>query len=186
MRSRQLWSRSLTQPVERKTARCPVIVSAARRTTLPAITDSMFSTPMDRTRRGPISLISGQLREGCLLQQRRTRRRHDQADQQKWLRTCPPHWVVDQRLVLRAHIAIIDAYKALSLHRPNVWIDLSDWSSKYLAQLVQYVNKLLRDRVLFGCGYLLITIERRLKDLTDAGFKPAVHEPVVKSMRFGR
>lgn len=123
-----------------------------------------------------------------MLQQLRTRRRHDQADQQKWLRTCPSHWVVDQRLVPRARIAIIDACKALSLalHKPNVWIDLSDWNSKYLAQLVQYANKLLRDRKLFGSGYLLITTECWLKDLTDADFKPAVHEPVVKSMRFGR
>ncbi len=61
---------------------------------------------------------------------------------------------------------------SLALHKPNVWIDLSGWSPKYFpAQLVQYANTLLKDRMLFGSDYPLITPERWMKDFDDAGFK---------------
>ncbi|MDO8377144.1 MAG: amidohydrolase family protein, partial [Aquabacterium sp.] len=44
-----------------------------------------------------------------------------------------------------------DEALSLALHKPNVWIDLSGWSPKYFpAQLVQYANTLLKDRMLFG------------------------------------
>ena len=64
---------------------------------------------------------------------------------------------------------------SLALHKPNVWIDLSGWSPKYFpAQLVQYANTLLKDRMLFGSDYPLITPERWMKDFDDAGFKDKV------------
>ncbi len=35
---------------------------------------------------------------------------------------------------------------SLAMHKPNIWIDLSGWSPKYLPpQLVQYANTLLKD-----------------------------------------
>jgi uncharacterized protein len=41
-----------------------------------------------------------------------------------------------------------DEALSLALHKPNVWIDLSGWSPKYFpAQLVQYANTLLKDRL---------------------------------------
>lgn len=75
-----------------------------------------------------------------------------------------------------------DEALSLALHKPNVWIDLSGWSPKYFPpQLVQYANTLLKDRMLFGSDYPLITPERWMKDFAEAGFKPAVHEPILKT-----
>src|SRR5256885_10531496 len=58
-----------------------------------------------------------------------------------------------------------DEALSVALHKPNVWIDLSGWSPKYFPrQLVQYANTLLKDRVLFGSDYPLITPERWMKE----------------------
>jgi predicted TIM-barrel fold metal-dependent hydrolase len=70
---------------------------------------------------------------------------------------------------------------SLAMHKPNVWIDLSGWSPKYFPpQLVQYANTLLKDRVLFGSDYPLITPDRWLKDFAEAGFKPEVQPLILK------
>src|SRR5574343_327434 len=70
---------------------------------------------------------------------------------------------------------------SLATHKPNVWIDLSGWSPKYFPrQLVQYANTLLKDRVLFGSDYPLITPERWMKDFEVAGFKPEVMPGILK------
>ena len=70
---------------------------------------------------------------------------------------------------------------SLAMHKPNVWIDLSGWSPKYFPpQLVQYANTLLKDRVLFGSNYPLITPDRWLKDFEDAGFKDEVKPLIPK------
>jgi predicted TIM-barrel fold metal-dependent hydrolase len=75
-----------------------------------------------------------------------------------------------------------DEALSLALHKPNVWIDLSGWSPKYFPpQLIQYANTLLKDRMLFGSDYPLITPERWMKDFAEAGFKPAVHEKILKT-----
>jgi len=64
---------------------------------------------------------------------------------------------------------------SLAMHKPNVWIDLSGWSPKYFPpQLVQYANTLLKDRILFGSDFPLITPDRWLKDFEEAGFKDDV------------
>jgi uncharacterized protein len=74
-----------------------------------------------------------------------------------------------------------DEALSLALHKPNVWIDLSGWSPKYFPpQLVQYANTLLKDRMLFGSDYPLITPERWMKDFDEAGFKPAVKPLILK------
>jgi predicted TIM-barrel fold metal-dependent hydrolase len=70
---------------------------------------------------------------------------------------------------------------SVAMHKPNVWIDLSGWSPKYFPkQLVQYANTLLKDRVLFGSDYPLITPERWMKDFEVAGFKPEVMPGILK------
>jgi predicted TIM-barrel fold metal-dependent hydrolase len=67
------------------------------------------------------------------------------------------------------------------LHKPNVYIDLPGWSPKYFPpQLVQYGNGQLKHKMLFGSDYPLITPDRWLKDFNDAGFKPEVHELILK------
>jgi predicted TIM-barrel fold metal-dependent hydrolase len=70
---------------------------------------------------------------------------------------------------------------SLAMHKPNVWIDLSGWSPKYFPpQLVQYANTLLKDRILFGSDFPLITPDRWLKDFEEAGFKDEVKPLILK------
>jgi hypothetical protein len=85
--------------------------------------------------------------------------------------------------IVMAHPSFPWQDEALSLatHKPNVWLDLSGWSPKYFPkQLVQYANTLLKDRVLFGSDYPLITPERWMKDFAVAGFKPEVMPGILK------
>lgn len=70
---------------------------------------------------------------------------------------------------------------SLALHKPNIWIDLSGWSPKYFPpQLVQYANTLLKDRVLFGSDFPLISPDRWLKDFAEAGFRDEVKPLILK------
>jgi uncharacterized protein len=74
-----------------------------------------------------------------------------------------------------------DEALSVAMHKPNVWIDLSGWSPKYFPpQLIQYCNTLLKDRVLFGSDFPLITPQRWIKDANEAGFKPAVMPGILK------
>ena len=74
-----------------------------------------------------------------------------------------------------------DEALSVCLHKPNVWIDLSGWSPKYFpSQLVQYANTLLKDRVLFGSDYPLITPDRWMRDFREAGFKSEVQPLILK------
>ena len=74
-----------------------------------------------------------------------------------------------------------DEALSVAMHKPNVWIDLSGWSPKYFPpQLVQYANTLLKDRVLFGSDYPLITPERWMKDFDEAGFRDEAKPLILK------
>ena len=74
-----------------------------------------------------------------------------------------------------------DEALSVAMHKPNVWIDLSGWSPKYFPpQLVQYANTLLRDRMLFGSDWPLISPDRWMKDFDDAGFKAEVKRLILK------
>ena len=74
-----------------------------------------------------------------------------------------------------------DEALSLALHKPNIWIDLSGWSPKYFPpQLVQYANTLLKDRVLFGSDFPLISPDRWMNDFEEAGFKDAVKPLILK------
>jgi len=46
--------------------------------------------------------------------------------------------------------------------------------------LVQYANTLLKDRMLFGSDYPLITPERWMKDFDEAGFTNKVKPLILK------
>ncbi|HEY4974877.1 MAG TPA: amidohydrolase family protein [Steroidobacteraceae bacterium] len=62
-----------------------------------------------------------------------------------------------------AHPSFPWQHEALSvcLHKPNVYIDLSGWSPKYLPpQLVQHANGQLKHKMLFGSDFPLITPDR--------------------------
>ena len=70
---------------------------------------------------------------------------------------------------------------SVAMHKPNVWIDLSGWSPKYFApQLVQYANTLLKDRVLFGSDFPVLTPDRWMKDFEQAGFRDEVKPLILK------
>lgn len=74
-----------------------------------------------------------------------------------------------------------DEALSLALHKPNVWIDLSGWSPKYFPpQLVQFANTLLKERMLFGSDYPLITPERWMRDFAEAGFREEVKPLILK------
>jgi len=74
-----------------------------------------------------------------------------------------------------------DEALSVAMHKPNVWIDLSGWSPKYFQpQLVQYANTLLKDRVLFGSDFPLITPDRWLEDFEQAGFRDEVKPLILK------
>jgi uncharacterized protein len=74
-----------------------------------------------------------------------------------------------------------DEALSLAMHKPNVWIDLSGWSPKYFPpQLVRYANTLLKERMLFGSDYPLITPERWMKDFREAGFREEVQPLILK------
>ena len=58
---------------------------------------------------------------------------------------------------------------------------MPDRPTKYSSkQLVQYANTFLKDRILFGSDYPLITPDRWRKDFEDAGFKPEVMPGILK------
>jgi uncharacterized protein len=74
-----------------------------------------------------------------------------------------------------------DEALAVATHKPNVYIDLSGWSPKYFPpNLVQYANTLLKDRVLFGSDYPVLTPDRWLEDFARLSIKPDVRPRILK------
>ena len=70
---------------------------------------------------------------------------------------------------------------SVCMHKPNVYIDLSGWSPKYFPpQLVRYANSLIKDRVLFGTDFPLITPDRWMADFEQADFKDEVRPLILK------
>ncbi|MDT7651475.1 MAG: uncharacterized protein QOI36_2881 [Pseudonocardiales bacterium] len=69
----------------------------------------------------------------------------------------------------------------MATHKPSVYIDLSGWSPKYFPpQLVRYANTLLKDKVLFGSDYPVITPDRWLADFAKLEIKPEVRPKILK------
>jgi len=88
----------------------------------------------------------------------------------------------DLRIVL-AHPSFPwqDEALAVATHKPLVHIDLSGWSPKYFPpQLVRYANTLLRDKVLFGSDFPLLTPDRWLADFETLDIKPEVRSLILK------
>ena len=69
---------------------------------------------------------------------------------------------------------------AVATHKPTVYIDLSGWSPKYFPPiLVRYANSILKDRVLFGSDYPVITPDRWLADFARLDVKNSVREKIL-------
>ncbi|MFI6920917.1 amidohydrolase family protein [Nonomuraea spiralis] len=74
-----------------------------------------------------------------------------------------------------------DEALAIATHKANVWIDLSGWSPKYFPpNLVRYANTLLKDKVLFGSDFPLITPDRWIADFDRLDIKPEVRPKILK------
>lgn len=85
--------------------------------------------------------------------------------------------------IILAHPSFPWQDEALSIatHKPRVYIDLSGWSPKYFPpQLVHYANSLLRNKVLFGTDFPVITPERWMKDFETLTIKPEVKPLIMK------
>jgi uncharacterized protein len=74
-----------------------------------------------------------------------------------------------------------DEALAVAVHKPNVFIDLSGWSPKYFPEiLVRYTNTLLKDKMLFGSDFPLLTPDRWLSDFEKLPIKDEVRPLVLK------
>jgi predicted TIM-barrel fold metal-dependent hydrolase len=85
--------------------------------------------------------------------------------------------------IILAHPSFPWQDEALSVatHKPQVYIDLSGWSPKYFPpQLVQYANTLLKNKVLFGSDFPMITPDRWLADFEKINIKPEVRPLILK------
>ncbi len=85
--------------------------------------------------------------------------------------------------IILAHPSFPWQDEALSVatHKPTVYIDLSGWSPKYFPpNLVQYANTLLKDRVLFGSDYPVITPDRWIADFEKLPIKSEVRPLIMK------
>jgi uncharacterized protein len=70
---------------------------------------------------------------------------------------------------------------AVATHKPQVYIDLSGWSPKYFPPiLVQYANTLLKDKVLFGTDFPMLTPERWRRDLEQTAIRDEVKPGIYK------
>ena len=70
---------------------------------------------------------------------------------------------------------------AVALHKPLVYIDLSGWSPKYFPPiLVQYANTLLKEKMLFGTDFPVLTPERWMADLATTSVREEVKPGLFK------
>jgi uncharacterized protein len=85
--------------------------------------------------------------------------------------------------IILAHPSFPWQEEALSVAttKPQVYIDLSGWSPKYFPPiLVQYANTLLKDRILFGSDYPVISPERWMEEFQKINIKPEVRPLIMK------
>ena len=85
--------------------------------------------------------------------------------------------------IIMAHPSFPWQDEAISvcLHKPNVYIDLSGWSPKYFsATLIQYANTLLKNKVLFGSDYPLLTPDRWMADFEKIAIRDEVRPLILR------
>ncbi|HEX7053519.1 MAG TPA: amidohydrolase family protein [Burkholderiales bacterium] len=85
--------------------------------------------------------------------------------------------------IILAHPSFPWQEEALSVatHKPQVYIDLSGWSPKYLPPiLVQYANTLLKEKILFGSDYPVLSPERWMAEFDKLPIKPEVRPLILK------
>ena len=86
--------------------------------------------------------------------------------------------------IILAHPSFPWQEEALSVAtvKPQVYIDLSGWSPKYFPPiLVQYANTLLKDKILFGSDYPVLTPEKWIEEFDKLPIKPEVKPLIMKA-----
>ena len=74
-----------------------------------------------------------------------------------------------------------DEALSVSLHKPNVYLDLSGWLPRHFPpQLVQYADTLLADKVMFGSDYPMISPDRWLADFAELKVRDDVRPRILK------
>jgi predicted TIM-barrel fold metal-dependent hydrolase len=84
--------------------------------------------------------------------------------------------------VIMAHPSVPWQEEQLSVavHKANAYIDLSGWSPRYFRPiLVQYMNSLLQNKVLFGSDYPVIRPDRWLRDFEQMDLKEEVRQKIL-------
>jgi uncharacterized protein len=85
--------------------------------------------------------------------------------------------------MILAHPSFPWQEEALSVatHKPQVYIDLSGWSPRYFPPiLVQYANTLLKERILFGSDYPVISPQKWIEEFDKLPIKPEVRPLIMK------
>ena len=85
--------------------------------------------------------------------------------------------------VILAHPSVPwqDSAISMATHKANVYIDLSGWLPKYFpAQLVRAANGPLRNKVLFGSDYPVISPDRWMASFSELDMKPEVVPLIMK------
>ncbi len=85
--------------------------------------------------------------------------------------------------IVMAHPSFPWQDEALSIatHKPSVYIDLSGWSPKYFPpNLIQYSNTLLRERILFGTDYPVLSPDRWIADFEKLPIKEEVRPLIMR------
>ena len=85
--------------------------------------------------------------------------------------------------IIMAHPSFPWQDEAISifLHKPNAFIDLYGWSPEYFsATLIQYANTLLKNKVLFGSDYPLITPDCWMADFQKIAIRDEVRPLILK------
>lgn len=84
--------------------------------------------------------------------------------------------------IILCHFGFPWAEQAVSLAwtRPNVYVELSGWSPKYIPQVVwQYGAKVFPDRVVFGTDYPTMQPQRWLRDFQEVPLPDEVREKIL-------
>ena len=70
---------------------------------------------------------------------------------------------------------------AVATHKPQVYIDLSGWSPKYFPPiLVQYANTILKDKVLFGSDFPVLTPDHWMAEFDKLPIRPEVKPLILR------
>jgi len=85
--------------------------------------------------------------------------------------------------IILAHPSVpwVDSSISMATHKANVFVDLSGWSPKYFPpQLVRQARTLLRDKVLFGSDFPVITPDRWLADFDQLELDETVRRQILR------